>query len=75
MPILPANSGVVAKKTLLVLAKLNTDSTMTDLLLKKNGNNSPFMPFFQEISTLPPDEESSRVFIWLNLTPNLRRQS
>ena len=46
MPILPANSGVVAKKTLLVLAKLNTDSTMTDILLKKNGNNSSFSAFF-----------------------------
>lgn len=43
--------------------------------LKKMGLIAPFLPFFQEISTLPPDEESSRVSIWLNLTPNLRRQS
>lgn len=53
MPILPANSGVVAKKTLLVLAKLNTDSTMTDLLLKKNGTNSPVMPFFRRSQLCP----------------------
>ena len=75
MPILPANGRVAAKRTLFVLAKLNADSTMTDLLLKKNGNNSSFHAFFQEISNLPPDEESSRVFIWLNLTSNLRGQS
>ena len=57
MPMLPANGRVAAKKTLLVLAKLNADSTMTDLPLKKNGNNSSFHAFFQEISNLPPDEE------------------